>query len=175
MSSIKMNTANGSVTLIGEDGSGNIDITVPRTGFGKVLQVSFKDYNTNGTFISTASTSFFNSGINITITPKSLTSRLYIEAHGNINVNNTNGILLYIDRDGVNLHSSYQYSAGSFVYVSGSNIDDYREWNVNANVISGSLNPTTFTVYLRAWTTNSMRIGAHAGKLDIKVIEVEQD
>ena len=30
---IKLNSANGSVTMIPEDGSGNVDFTVPRTGF----------------------------------------------------------------------------------------------------------------------------------------------
>ena len=31
--SIKLNSASGSVTMIPEDGSGNVDFTVPRTGF----------------------------------------------------------------------------------------------------------------------------------------------
>ena len=31
--SIKLNSASGSVTIIPEDGSGNVDFTVPRTGF----------------------------------------------------------------------------------------------------------------------------------------------
>jgi hypothetical protein len=35
MADIKLNTANGSVTLKPQDGTGNVDITVPRVGFGK--------------------------------------------------------------------------------------------------------------------------------------------
>jgi hypothetical protein len=54
MSNIKLNTVNGSVTLVPEDGTGNVDITVPRAGIlsptGDGSQLTgisqFVEYNT---------------------------------------------------------------------------------------------------------------------------------
>jgi len=37
--SLQLNSVNGSVTLVPEDGAGNVNVTVPRGGIGKVLQV----------------------------------------------------------------------------------------------------------------------------------------
>lgn len=79
MSNIKLNTANGSVTLVPENGSGNVDITVPRVGFGKVLQVvTQKSGFVNQTISSATPVALTN--MSVTITPKSPTSKIIIQA-----------------------------------------------------------------------------------------------
>lgn len=37
---LKLNTASGSVTIVGEDGSGNANVTIPRAGVGTVSNLS---------------------------------------------------------------------------------------------------------------------------------------
>lgn len=37
---LKLNTASGSITITAEDGSGNVDVTVPRAGIGTVSSLS---------------------------------------------------------------------------------------------------------------------------------------
>lgn len=54
MADLKLNTTNGSVTLSPEDGSGNVDVIIPRVGFGKVANVYFAK---NPTEVSTTGTS----------------------------------------------------------------------------------------------------------------------
>lgn len=51
MADLKLNTTNGSVTLKPEDGGGNVDVTIPRAGVGKVLQ--FISVPLNSTTVST--------------------------------------------------------------------------------------------------------------------------
>lgn len=46
MGNVKLNSTNGSVTLTPEDGTGNQDVTIPRAGVGKVLQVTEYEYAT---------------------------------------------------------------------------------------------------------------------------------
>lgn len=80
MSDIKLNTTNGSVTLKPEDGSGNVDVTIPRAGVGKVLQVvQWKADSTNLTssLLATTSTSFADV-MSISITAKSNNSKFLI-------------------------------------------------------------------------------------------------
>lgn len=75
MADLKLNTTNGSVTLKPEDGSGNVDVTIPRAGVGKVLQIQHLNGNSS---LSTTSTSFFESDMFIDFTPKSSTSKILI-------------------------------------------------------------------------------------------------
>ena len=37
---LKLNTTSGSVTIVGEDGSGNVNVTIPRAGIGTVSNLS---------------------------------------------------------------------------------------------------------------------------------------
>ena len=170
MSNIKLNTANGSVTLVPEDGSGNVNITVPRAGVGKVLQ--FKRVEQPSVNVITTVTTLTDSGMNINFIPISTTSNLYIEAifHWDKESSVYDGIGLAIYRDGVNLHSSNAYGLGAFEYSAGS--DDYHRTPVSAYVASNSTSTTNIRIYYRTWSGNSTKIFGHAGISHINVWEI---
>jgi len=72
--SLQLNSVNGSVTLVPEDGAGNANVIVPRGGLGKVLQVITTPKT--DTFISTNTTWTDVTGMAVSITPSSLSSRV---------------------------------------------------------------------------------------------------
>lgn len=78
MAIISLNTASGGINLIPEDGSGTANITIPRAGFGKVLQVLS---TTKVDSFSTSSNSFVDvTGLSVTITPSSANSKILVMA-----------------------------------------------------------------------------------------------
>lgn len=71
-------STSGYVELNAPAVAGTTNLTIPLTGFGKVLQVV---RNTNASTLSTTSTALIDAtGINVTITPRSSTSTLIIIA-----------------------------------------------------------------------------------------------
>lgn len=78
MSDIKLNTTNGSITLKPENGTGNVDLTVLRGGFGKVLQVVSKVVTTRSSQTVTASDTLVNEMF-LSIVPKSSNSIFRID------------------------------------------------------------------------------------------------
>lgn len=60
MSNLKLNTTNGSVTLKPENGSGNVDVTIPRAG---VVALDNNNYKTTATTKITTLWSGFSYGV----------------------------------------------------------------------------------------------------------------
>ena len=67
-------------------------LTIPTTGFGKVLQVVSNTYATN---ISTTSTSFVTTGLTATITPSAATSKIMVFINSPFRVTGTEGTAGY--------------------------------------------------------------------------------
>ena len=78
MADIKLNTTNGSITLKPENGTGNVDLTVLRGGFGKVLQVVSKVVTTRSSQTVTTSDTLVNEMF-LSIVPKSSNSIFRID------------------------------------------------------------------------------------------------
>lgn len=78
MADLKLNTTNGSITLKPENGTGNVDLTVLRGGFGKVLQVVSKVVTTRSSQIVTTSDTLVNEMF-LSIVPKSNNSIFRID------------------------------------------------------------------------------------------------
>ena len=79
MADLKLNTTNGSITLKPENGTGNVDITIPRGGVGKVLQMKHK-LLVDTSYISTVTTTpQIIPDFELDITPKSSTSFIKID------------------------------------------------------------------------------------------------
>lgn len=170
MADLKLNTESGSVTLVPENGSGNVDVTIPRVGVGKVLQQQSSDFN--GISLSTTtSTSYISSGMSITVTPSAIGSKIYVTFNGNFHRNTTNGCLASIYANGVNLHNNNTYAAGTFVYGN-TGTDVYSQIVVDANITTTDLTPITFTFYYRSWTGGLIRINHHAGEFYAVATEI---
>jgi hypothetical protein len=120
---------------------------------GSILQVV--NTNTVGQTgeISTASATYVSTGLSVTITPLSASSKLFVQWSGNVKFNSGTGddgmaIRMYRDGTAINVVSNdnlfYRGDAGTNNHHSHATISHY----VNANSIS----PTTFTLYfLNAW------------------------
>lgn len=106
MADIKLNTTNGSVTLKPEDGSGNVDITVPRAGLGKVLQVVSTSTATRWSFAGTITSWTDVPDLVATITPTSTTSKIMvlITMHVGCAYGGTN-VQTRLVRDGTEIHN----------------------------------------------------------------------
>ena len=111
MSNLKLSTTNGSVTLKPEDGSGNVDVTIPRAGVGKVLNVVD---NIIGQYIISIPTTYANnknnffefSGSAIFYTTIGSNSKIKIEWYSTISSTATSHNYLDIKRNGISLSGS---------------------------------------------------------------------
>lgn len=80
MSQLKLISSSGSITLQPEDGSGNIDITVPRGGLGGKFKQVQQSVKTDTTYVQ--STSFTDvSGLSVSITPSATNSKILVVVH----------------------------------------------------------------------------------------------
>jgi len=79
MADLKLNTTNGSVTLKPEDGSGNVDVSIPRAGVGKVLQVQHVQCSPIRYTISVNALTPIPDLL-INFTPKSSTSKILLQS-----------------------------------------------------------------------------------------------
>lgn len=77
MSTVKLNTENGSVTLVPEDGIGNSNVAIPRGGVGKVLQIKSVAV-TQAIALAPGQMVWGDLGIEITITPSSANSKFLL-------------------------------------------------------------------------------------------------
>lgn len=140
MGNIKLQSTNGSVTLTPEDGAGNIDLTVPRAGFGKVLQVVS---STVSTIYSVASPSFVNSGAELDITLKNQNSKVkvtFVFSCG-YSADNYAGFAIY--RNGIELTSRTEYPSNAAITSSLSTVVLETEDTPN------SISPITYSIYAK--------------------------
>ena len=104
MSTIALKSPSGTVNLIPEDIAGTHNVTIPSAGVGKVLQV-VQDVMTD-TF-STTSTTYVDSGLSVTMTPKSTASRFKVEySVSGANTTATAGTYVRIARGGAPIFDS---------------------------------------------------------------------
>ena len=148
MADLKLNTTNGSVTLKPEDGSGNVDVTIPRTGVGKVLNISQQVF---GADTRTSSTSYINA-CTFFYTPVSNNSTLYCDftlhvrndrissydARGSIRVTDENSSLLY---EATEIGS---YDRG------GSGIWEKYTWSIPLSLLNTSISTKEFNVDMKS-------------------------
>lgn len=104
MADLKLNTESGSVTLVPENGSGNVDVTIPRAGVGKVLQVVSNSYAIETTLTNGQSAEIFS----IAITPFSSNSLFLVNWNTHANLPNNAGLGTLLKR---NTNSIYSVSS----------------------------------------------------------------
>ena len=138
---------------------------------GKVLQIQRFAITTDMGTITT--TTLINSGLGITITPKSSTSKLLVTAHLQFDdeATTSDGIGASIYRDGVNLHSGMRAGFGSFTYNAPS-VDNYMLSITEAFIDSNSTSTTRFDLYVSTWSGTARRLNGHAGQSYITVWEI---
>jgi hypothetical protein len=141
-------------------------------GNGKVLQVvEYVVPSTNDNYVSIGSGVQWDTPITITMTPKSSTSKLYIEVDSQFRINGAFGMSVGIKRDGVKIPGNYNRSAQMFIYK-GETLNHHYNPRTAASVISGNTNATTFTVWYEPYNgTGEFNYGW--GRNAIKIIEVE--
>ena len=151
-------------------------ITSEKLPAGSILQ--FQNYTLDtpagGQMISISDTTWRATSLTINITPKSASSKLYIQAKTNFDdeTSNSTGLLSAIYRDGVNLNNSGGYNCNSFIYNNPA-ADQYSHIITDAYTDSGSTSTTTFTLYVRGWNSNALRVGSHGGQSTIQVMEIQ--
>jgi hypothetical protein len=131
---------------------------------GSVVQVVSSEHIGNTV---TSSTSFVNTGLAVTITPKFSTSKIYIVATGGLDNNNTGNYgYATIDRNGTNLGN------GSFGFSYLSNT--YRilaPWSASFLDSPATTSPLTYTVQIRA-ASGSIEFPGTLQKNTITVMEI---
>lgn len=149
MADIKLNTTNGSITLKPENGTGNVDLTVLRGGFGKVLQVVSKVVTTRSSQTVTTSDTLVNEMF-LSITPKSSNSifRIDIRWFGEIseawdtNFNVTrNGTRINVPTDrtiGVGLYTATQSYGSAADFNSTPELASFSTLDKTSGTISGT-------------------------------------
>lgn len=157
-------------SLVSQINSNDNGVTELLTGT-RVLQV--KEYevpSVNDNYEIIASGVDHLTPIQITVTPKSVTSKLYIEVDIQYRIILAYGGIVSIYRDGVPLPSGF-HTGQSFTYK-GDAVNHHYQQVVKATTNSASLDPTTFTVYLQPYNgTGEFNYGW--GRNAIKVTEVE--
>ena len=168
MADLKLNTTNGSVTLKPEDGSGNVDVTIPRTGVGKVLQV--QDYvvpSINDAYTAISSGVQWDTPISISFTPASNNSKIYIDAEVQTRIIGAVGIIIGIKQNGVKIDGNYNKAAQYFAYK-GDGINHHYQAHLTASIVNTNTTTKTFSVWMEpyagtgefsyGWGRNSIRI-----------------
>ena len=133
-----------------------------------------------GQILSTSSTSFVDTGIYCTYTPKRSNSLLLVQCivqshSGGVSTNQ--GIQYKIYRDGTNLTTGLGGNAESaaFYHDSGHTRDFYGTFPFGWVTTSNSTTTTTFRIYVAAWIDSSaIRINGHDGQSMITVMEIAQ-
>lgn len=156
MADLKLNTNNGSVTLKPEDGSGNVDVTIPRAGVGKLLQVV---QGTNDILtVTTSGTEYHSTGLSVSLTRKSNDSKFKVLASGPLNArpaNNGAGIAIKAKVNSGTFNffglQSGSYISGGFMY-SNSALDLWGQAVAQAydDVASNIGDTITFEIYVTA-------------------------
>lgn len=149
MADLKLNTTNGSVTLKPEDGSGNVDVTIPRTGVGKILQVVMEKIQISGT--TSAGGPNEVSGLEIYSTsfaPLSANSKILVQ---------TSSVLV---QEISNVGNSMWLGAWADTYQIGCNsaTGHYTNFASSQNMVYHSLNH-----YIHSWGTTPRMIRVRAG------------
>lgn len=144
---------------------------------GAILQA--QSIKVNPLFI-TSSTTYVNTGINISITPKIASSTLYVFANMQCQVSGiTQGIRLQIRRDntedtttvGVN-----QNTHAFFFLNTGGSMDNYLKVPIFNTYASGTTNATTFSIWCSSHNGGTISLGSpnNWGRSEIVVHEVIQ-
>jgi hypothetical protein len=165
MADLKLNTANGSITLKPEDGSGNVDVTIPRNGVGKLLQMKTK-LLTGTSYISVITATpqvipdFF-----LDITPMSPTSFIRIDVRwgGEHTSAWDNGF--GISRNGVQINQPDAYGAsarmlgvGCITYYAADDNDSTPEF-MSFSTIDSPASTDTLTYALTVFGAGSIYTG----------------
>jgi len=149
---------------------------------GQVVQVqSTKIANAPGSsssWYSTTSTTAANSGLNVIITPKFATSKLFVQITGNLNItapaSSGVGAQLWIYRDGININSGGNNSCAAFIY-NVNTPDQYASYSSSALINASSTTSTTFSLWVARWSsTETVRLGGHDGQTTLTVWEIAQ-
>lgn len=154
---------------------GRVKILKPEAG--TVVQFQYMKYvhPSGSQWLSVADTTWRASPLTITCTPRFSDSMIFVE--GNFGwddgTSTPDGILLAIYRDGVNLHAGNSYDSGTFNYNSPAS-DNYNKPTVEVYTSAVSVAPTTFTIWVRNWSTATIRYLSHAGQSHMKLWEIAQ-
>ena len=152
MADLKLNTTNGSVTLKPEDGSGNVDVTIPRAGVGKVLQVQHVQCSPVRYTISVNALTPIPDLL-ISFTPKSSTSKILLQSN------------IYSTETHVTTFGFLENINGSDTIVSnvsngntvGSISTTYRGNGITTNIYA---NPIAYMVDSNGTSTRTFKVGA---------------
>jgi hypothetical protein len=136
-------------------------VTLPTTGFGKILQVVRA---TDTTARSTTSTSFVDvTGMTVTITPQAATSAILIICVGRINTSgssnaNNLGVLQITDSSNTAISGAQSVSIGLY-QVTHSSGQSFNGFNLVAYATPGTTSPVTY----------KMRFKADAGGITVNI------
>jgi len=140
--------------------------------FGKVLQyVDYRYPSTNDNYTAIGSNTDYDTPVTISITPKSTTSKLVVHSIAHTRFIAAYGMSGGLKRDGVKI-SGNQNVGGLYFFYKGDQVNHHHNVECTASVTSGSLNTTTFTVWVRPYEgTGEWTVGW--GNNYIQVWEVE--
>jgi hypothetical protein len=173
-------------TLETGDGTGSITLNNPLagdgsglTGVGKVLQVVYTSFYTTAQTIT--STSFVNTALAVTITPKSSTSKILVECNVHIYINSAaagvwNAANFAIKRGTTEVYQSGTPAGGySFGFAATSTTDRIMSIiPVTYLDTPGTTSPTTYTVQVASRNAGSILITGQYGNSTITLTEIEQ-
>jgi len=186
--SIQLNSVNGSVTLVPEDGTGNVDVTVPRNGF--IVQAVGKTITTQGSQTITINTDTVvgvAGDFSLSITPKLSGSRFIVKFRWFGEASSGWNKVFNIQRDGVRVNEAsglFDVGLSMATLTYGASLDDNTTpeiMTVETLDSSGSTagTATTFTLIVSDNTTDGTTLwtnrcfaGASGGGIESGVSEI---
>jgi hypothetical protein len=136
---------------------------------GSVLQVVTATFTTATT---TTSTSYVTTGISISITPTSATSKILILHQGMINTQGSSYWCFYtLYRGGTNLYASGSRGAAGGIYINGGS-DNHAPSSIVCLDSPATTSSTTYTIYVKSDFGSSVRYNADGWVSNIVAQEI---
>lgn len=136
---------------------------------GSVLQVVTATFTTATT---TTSTSYVTTGISISITPTSATSKILILHQGMVNTQGSSYWCFYtLYRGGTNLYASGSQGAAGGIYIN-NGVDNHSPSSIVCLDSPATTSSTTYTIYVKSNTGGSVRYNADGWVTNIVAQEI---
>lgn len=143
---------------------------------GQVVQVVESMATGTGQISTVTSTSYTATGFDVSITPKSSTSKLIVQFTGALRHDGggtSDGLRAMIYRDGSNPITGHSGLAHCFFYTSsdGSSNKHFNQ-TIRYEVTSGSTSETTFELYISTYISGTSNLNGDWGTNTLSVMEI---